>query len=310
MTRYQTYSIEFKRQVAEEHLSGGTSLSQLARRHDISRELLRTWVKKYEAGEFAGSEPTEADRRAYEAKIAGLEGKVGQLTMELELLKRGADFGAPGERRDFLRRERPKACTVRAGRRVMSLAPSTYYDRPRARSAEAVAEEARLVLRIGEICADFPRYGYRRVTAQLRAEGERVNHKRVARIMREQDLCVRPKRRFVVTTNSDHDRPIFPDLAKGVADCEAILAMPGLGFAKLGPGDLGLALGYPVVPVEPFPPEMQAARARIFAACRRQGLAFLEGCTPASVTARLDEGILVVAGGREETARLGRAHQG
>jgi len=98
----------------------------------------------------------------------------------------------------------------------MSLAPSTYYYRPRVRSAEAAVAEDRLVARIREICAEFPRYGYRRVTAQLKAEGERVNHKRVARIMREQDLRVRRKRRFVVTTNSDHDGPVFPNLAKGV----------------------------------------------------------------------------------------------
>ena len=96
----------------------------------------------------------------------------------------------------------------------MSLAPSSCYHRAKPRSAEAVAEEARLVMRIREICAEFPRYGYRRVTARLKAEGERVNHKRVARIMREQDLRVRPERRFVVTTNSNHDGPIFPDLAK------------------------------------------------------------------------------------------------
>ena len=99
----------------------------------------------------------------------------------------------------------------------MSLAPSTYYCRAKAKSVEAVAAEARLVARIREICAEFPRYGYRRVTAQLKAEGEPINRKRVARIMREQDLRVRPKRRFVVTTNSDHDGPIFPDLAKDVA---------------------------------------------------------------------------------------------
>jgi putative transposase len=99
----------------------------------------------------------------------------------------------------------------------MSLAPSTYYYRPRARSAEAVAEEARLVARIRAICAEFPRYGYRRVTAQLKAEGQRVNHKRVSRIMGEQDLRVRPKRRFIVTTDSDHDGPIFPNLAKDLA---------------------------------------------------------------------------------------------
>ena len=88
MARYRTYTIEFKRQVVEEHL-GGVSLTELARRHDISRELLRTWVKKYEAGDLAGGRPTTPDRRAYEAKIAGLERTVGQLTMELDLLKQG-----------------------------------------------------------------------------------------------------------------------------------------------------------------------------------------------------------------------------
>jgi putative transposase len=99
----------------------------------------------------------------------------------------------------------------------MSLAPSTYYYRAKAKSVEAIAAEARLVARIHAICAEFPRYGYRRVTAQLKAEGDRVNHKRVARIMREQDLRVRPKRRFAVTTDSDHDGPIFPNLAKDLA---------------------------------------------------------------------------------------------
>ena len=44
----------------------------------------------------------------------------------------------------------------------MSLAPSTYYYRPRVRSAEAAVAEARLVARIREICAELPRYGYRR----------------------------------------------------------------------------------------------------------------------------------------------------
>ena len=89
MARYRTYTVEFKRQLVEEYLGGGTSLTQLARRHDLSRELLRIWVRKYEAGEFANDGPTQADRRADEAKIAGLERKVGQLTMELDLLKKG-----------------------------------------------------------------------------------------------------------------------------------------------------------------------------------------------------------------------------
>ena len=96
---------------------------------------------------------------------------------------------------------------------------------------------------------------------------------------------------------------------EGIADCEAILAVPGLGFAELGPGDLGLALGYAAVPREPYPPEMQEARARVFAACRKNRVPFLETCTPENIVAKLDEGVRVIAGHREETAIIGRAHQ-
>jgi 4-hydroxy-2-oxoheptanedioate aldolase len=96
---------------------------------------------------------------------------------------------------------------------------------------------------------------------------------------------------------------------EGVANCEAILAVPGLGFAEMGPGDLGLALGYRSVPREPYPSEMREARDRVFAACRRNHVAFLEACTSETILARLDEGVRVIAGHREETAKIGRAHQ-
>lgn len=95
----------------------------------------------------------------------------------------------------------------------MGLARSTYYAEP----AGQPIEEARLVIRIQEICAEWPHYGYRRVTAQLRKEGIIANHKKVMRLMKEHGLTVRSRRRFVVTTDSDHDSPVYPNLAR---DCE------------------------------------------------------------------------------------------
>ncbi len=95
---------------------------------------------------------------------------------------------------------------------------------------------------------------------------------------------------------------------EGVARCEEILAVPGIGFAELGPGDLGLSLGY-LAPPRPYPPIMQQARARIFAACRHNHVPFLEAATPETVTAQIDEGVRVIAGHNEENARIGRAHQ-
>jgi putative transposase len=54
------------------------------------------------------------------------------------------------------------------------------------------------------------------VTAQLHSEDLIVNHKKVMRLMKENGLSVRPRRRFVVTTDSSHNGPIFPNLAKAV----------------------------------------------------------------------------------------------
>lgn len=51
----------------------------------------------------------------------------------------------------------------------MNLARSTFYDKPAAQSFG----DAKIVEKIGEICADYPRYGYRRVTAQLHREALR-----------------------------------------------------------------------------------------------------------------------------------------
>jgi putative transposase len=94
----------------------------------------------------------------------------------------------------------------------MGLARSTFYDAPEVQ----LCDEARLVERIGEVCAEWPAYGYRRVTAELHGEGRIVNHKKVMRLMKENGLTVRSRRRFVVTTDSNHDGPIFPNLAQSI----------------------------------------------------------------------------------------------
>lgn len=94
----------------------------------------------------------------------------------------------------------------------------------------------------------------------------------------------------------------------GVSNIEQILSVPGLGFAEMGPSDLGLALGYKQVPRHPYPTAMQEARDRVLRSCQARGIAFLESCTPNDVIKRIDEGVRVVSGRHEETARIGRAY--
>jgi len=78
----------------------------------------------------------------------------------------------------------------------MQVARSAFYDA----GAREPADDTALVERMHIIQGDFPAYGYRRLTAQLRADGIMVNRKRVARLMRLHGMQVRPRRRYVVTT--------------------------------------------------------------------------------------------------------------
>ncbi len=89
----------------------------------------------------------------------------------------------------------------------MNLPRSTYYQ-----ASANKPEEVEIVAMTDE----FARYGYRRVAAELRARGLVVNAKKVRSLIRENDLNPRQRRRFVATTDSDHDEPIFPNLAKDV----------------------------------------------------------------------------------------------
>jgi len=88
---------------------------------------------------------------------------------------------------------------------------STFYDKPAAQADTAIVEA------IAAICEEFEFYGWRRVRAELRHRGMIVNHKKVRRLMREHDLQPRQRRRYVATTDSDHDQPIHPNRAKGLA---------------------------------------------------------------------------------------------
>jgi putative transposase len=66
---------------------------------------------------------------------------------------------------------------------------------------------------IHRIALEWPSYGRPRITAELRRQGWTVNPKRVRRLLREDNLLCLRKRRFVVTTDSNHGRKVYPNLA-------------------------------------------------------------------------------------------------
>lgn len=96
MAKHRSHSVEFKRQVAQEFIAGET-LHALAKRHDISRQLIRVWVQKYETGALDEDAQAADLIQSYEAKIAALERMVGRQALEIEFLK-GALKSAPRPR--------------------------------------------------------------------------------------------------------------------------------------------------------------------------------------------------------------------
>ena len=204
MARHRSHSIEFKRQIAVEFLAGET-LHGLAKRHDISRNLIRIWVKKLEIGAFDEDARAADLLQEYEAKIAALE----RMVPRNRVSKGGAEKRTAAKRREYIRLHRPYGISVAEGCRLMGLPRSTYYDAPPVKS-----DDAEIVANITAICDEFEAYGYRRVGAELRHRGMVVNSKKIRRLMREHDLQPKRRRRFVATTDSDHDNPIFPDLSR------------------------------------------------------------------------------------------------
>ena len=98
---------------------------------------------------------------------------------------------------------------------ALQISRKAYYDWTK-RKEKTSAKDMIIRSRIQELCAEFTRYGYRRVAKQLHRDGHIVNSKKVRRIMREDNLLVVRKKFKPRTTQSDHNLPRYANLAK---DC-------------------------------------------------------------------------------------------
>jgi transposase InsO family protein len=97
---------------------------------------------------------------------------------------------------------------------MTGLSRAGYYRWRRPRLATPVEMEVRDELQ--QVAVEWPAYGYRRITAELRRRGFDVNHKRVLRIMRQDNLLCLRRRSFAVTTDSRHGLPVYPNLAREI----------------------------------------------------------------------------------------------
>ena len=125
----------------------------------------------------------------------------------------------------------------------MAISRSSFYAPPADKP-----DDTKIVVEMKAIADEFEAYGYRRMSAELRQRGLVVNAKKVRRLMRENDLNPRHRRRYVATTDSDHDHPIFPNRAKKlvpdgpnqlwVADITYVAIAVGFVYVRDHPGCL------------------------------------------------------------------------
>ena len=97
MRNQRSFSLEFKRQVVEELVSGESRPAQLCRRYNITSSVLYHWKKQYSRGKF-NNEPTEEG--ALRDRVEKLERLVGKLTLENDFLKRGLQHSLSQSRRN------------------------------------------------------------------------------------------------------------------------------------------------------------------------------------------------------------------
>jgi putative transposase len=98
---------------------------------------------------------------------------------------------------------------------MIGLASSTYHYKPKVEREERELRDAELRERIEQIHVTFPEAGYRTLQTYLRRDfGLRVNAKRVRRVQKKYSLMAEVKRKFVVTTDSDHDFEVHPNLIR------------------------------------------------------------------------------------------------
>ncbi|MBT1159325.1 transposase [Aminobacter anthyllidis] len=97
---------------------------------------------------------------------------------------------------------------------MIDLPRNTFYYQSKAPTLKL--DDAELAALIEDIQDELPCYGYRRVTHELHWRGHLVKHKRVARVMRANGLGIKQRRRYVRTTDSRHDSPIYPNLYRNL----------------------------------------------------------------------------------------------
>jgi hypothetical protein len=127
MARHRSHSVAFKRQVAQEFVAGET-LHGLAKRHDLSRNLIRLWVQKLRGRRFRRRRPGRRHDPGVRGPDRGAGAAGRQTGAPARVPKGGVAKRITAEKCEHVRDHRPRGLSIAEGCRLMGIARLTYYD--------------------------------------------------------------------------------------------------------------------------------------------------------------------------------------
>jgi putative transposase len=180
-----TYTAEFKKKVVLEVLREEQTVNETAAKYELSPVMFSRWKSEFleQATTVFEKKTSEVDKmkKEYESKQKHLEQLVGQLTVEVDWLKKNLASNEPSETRKAMVERDNTEITIKRQADLLSINRISVY-RPEKKYHES-EENVRMMHRIDEIYTKHPYFGNRRMTWFLREQGHEINRKRARRLM-------------------------------------------------------------------------------------------------------------------------------
>lgn len=210
---HRRFDKEFEAEAVRLVEMSGRTQREIAEDLGIGLSTLRRWLNKRRERDLESPPPERQEDLAVELKRLRRENEI--LRQEREILKRAATFFRQGgksmrlEHIDAAKKEFPvqRLCNV------LGVSPSGYFDWKRRPACRRQRDDMVLLAHVRSAFAlSNETYGSPRMVHELRDNGLSTGRRRIARLMRENALKVRQKRRFKRTTDSLHAFPVAPNL--------------------------------------------------------------------------------------------------